>query len=327
MLDDLNDLYYFANVVEHGGFAAAGRALRQPKSKLSRRVGQLEESLGIRLIERSTRRFRVTDVGVAFYERCKAILNDIDQARAVAAEARSEPRGVVRCSCPTGLVEEVMRPVPELLLHHPGLRLQLVAVDRPVALIDERVDVAIRVRVSFDSDAELTVRSLHRARKILVAAPTWARRIGTATDVRVLSTISTLASTDDQNEVTWELVHEDGTRCRVQHKPRFACTDFTALRAAAVAELGVSFLPEGSCAAALASGALVHVLPAWSGDDAIVHLVFTTRRGLPPAVRALIDHLVSRMGEPPSLKPVEPERHPPRGRPAQSRRLRTREPT
>ena len=297
---DLNDMFYFAKVVEHGGFAAAGRALRQPKSKLSRRVGQLEAGLGVRLIERSTRRFRVTDIGVAFYERCRAILDDVDQARALAAEARSEPHGVVRCSCPTGLVETVARTVPELLLRHPRMRLQLVATDRRVSLIDERVDVAIRVRESLDSDAAFTVRPLQRNNRILVAAPAWARHLGSTTDVHVLATTPTLSTTDDANELTWELVHQDGTVRSVRHQPRFGCADFASVRAAAIAELGVAFLPRHSCGAALESGQLVQVFPSWTGAEGMVHLVFTTRRGLPPAVRALIDHLVTRLGDRPS---------------------------
>src|SRR6266404_7596816 len=100
MRADLNDYVYFAEVVAHGGFAAAGRALRAPKSTLSRRIAGLEARLGVRLIERSTRRFRVTEVGQAFYERCRTIMLDVQQANAVASEALGEPRGVIRCSCP-----------------------------------------------------------------------------------------------------------------------------------------------------------------------------------------------------------------------------------
>jgi hypothetical protein len=102
---DLNDYAFFVEVVTYGGFAAAGRALRAPKSTLSRRIAGLEARLGVRLIERSTRRFRVTEVGQAFYERCRTIVMDVRQADAVVSEALGEPRGVVRCSCPLGFVE------------------------------------------------------------------------------------------------------------------------------------------------------------------------------------------------------------------------------
>src|SRR4051794_8124614 len=100
MVHDLNDLYFFAAVVDHGGFAAAARALGQPKSSLSRRVSRLEERLGVRLIERSTRRFAVTEVGQAFYRHAKAAVAEAEQAEEVAAQVTGEPRGVVRVSAP-----------------------------------------------------------------------------------------------------------------------------------------------------------------------------------------------------------------------------------
>src|SRR5580693_10211866 len=108
-MQDLNDLYYFAHVVANGGFAPAGRVLRVPKSKLSRRIAQLEASLGVRLIERSNRRFRVTEVGQAFYARCRGLLLEAEGALAVAAETKGEPHGLVRFSCPTGMLD-VVRP-------------------------------------------------------------------------------------------------------------------------------------------------------------------------------------------------------------------------
>ena len=153
---DLNDYLLFAEIVGHGGFAAAGRALRMPKSTLSRRVAALEARLGVRLIERSTRRFRVTEVGQAFHERCRAILLEVQQAEAAVSEALGEPRGTVRVSCPLGLVESLSATFAAFLQRFPKVRLQVVALDRPVDLIAERVDVAIRVRVALDTDAALT---------------------------------------------------------------------------------------------------------------------------------------------------------------------------
>ena len=107
MRADLNDYAYFADVVAHGGFAAAARAQREPKSKLSRRIAGLEQRLGLRLIERSSRRFRVTDTGQAFYERCRAILAEAEQAEALVMQAQAEPYGRIRFSCPTGMIEPI----------------------------------------------------------------------------------------------------------------------------------------------------------------------------------------------------------------------------
>ena len=134
MAPDLNDYALFAEVVTHGGFAAAGRALRAPKSTLSRRIAGLEARLGVRLIERSTRRFRVTEIGQAFYERCRIVVMDVAQADAVVSEALGEPRGVVRCSCPLGLVEALSSTFVDFMKAFPKAKLQVVAVDRGSAL-------------------------------------------------------------------------------------------------------------------------------------------------------------------------------------------------
>jgi DNA-binding transcriptional LysR family regulator len=134
MKRDLNDFAYFAEVVRHGGFAPAGRALREPKSKLSRRIARLEERLGLRLIERTSRRFRVTDIGRTFYERCRAIQGEAEQAEALVAQAQAEPHGRIRFSCPTGLVEVVAGSVHHFLRAYPRVELQMIAADRPVDL-------------------------------------------------------------------------------------------------------------------------------------------------------------------------------------------------
>ncbi|MDE1992924.1 MAG: LysR family transcriptional regulator [Rhizobiaceae bacterium] len=290
MRTDLNDLMYFAEVVNHGGFAAAGRALREPKSKLSRRVAGLEARLGVRLIERSSRRFRVTDVGQSFYERCKAMLAEAERAETIIAETQSEPYGLVRMSCPTGLVEPISGLVTQFLDRYPKVRLQLVAIDRAVDLIEERIDVALRVRTSLDGDASLTMRSLGNSIRILVATPQIASRIADITDLALLPT---LATTDDQAEVDWYLETDDGRTHVLRHTPRLGCADFTSVRAAAIAGLGVALLPDHSCKQALDQGTLARVLPAWRGVQGLVHLVFTTRRGLPPAVRKFIDSLAA----------------------------------
>ncbi|MEB2847939.1 LysR family transcriptional regulator [Rhizobiales bacterium RZME27] len=290
MRSDLNDLVYFAEVVSHGGFAAAGRALREPKSKLSRRIAGLEARLGVRLIERSSRRFRVTDVGQSFYERCKAMLAEAERAEGLVAEAQSEPHGLIRMSCPTGLVEPISGLVTRFLSQYPKVRLQLVAIDRPVDLIEEQIDIALRVRTSLDGDASLTMRSLGHSIRILVASPQIASRIGSIKDLADHPTLSTV---DDQGEIDWFLETEDGLTHSLRHEPRMGCADFTAVRAAAIAGIGVALLPDHTCRQALEEGKLVRVLPSWRGMKGLVHLVFTTRRGLPPAVRKFIDRLAA----------------------------------
>lgn len=290
MAIDLNDYVLFAEVVAHGGFAAAGRALRQPKSTISRRIAGLEARLGVRLIERSTRRFRVTEVGQAFHERCRLLMLDAQQADAVVAEALSEPHGLVRCSCPVGLIEALSPTFQAYMARYPKVKLQVVAVDRPVDLIAERIDMAIRVRLSLDTDAALTLRTLGRSTRILVADPKLAMRCA-GQPLSFLAELPTLSPTDQIGELEWEFVNAEGAARTVTHTPRMTCGDFGALRDAAAAGLGVAFLPDHSCRELLEAGRLARVFPDWSSRAGIVHVVFTTRRGLPPAVRALIDQL------------------------------------
>ncbi|MEV4934167.1 LysR family transcriptional regulator [Sphingobium sp. LMA1-1-1.1] len=287
---DLNDYAYFAEVVAHRGFAAAGRALREPKSKLSRRIAGLEERLGLRLIERSSRRFRVTDTGLAFYERCRAILAEAEQAETLVLEAQAEPHGRIRFSCPTGMVEPISGLISAFLTRYPKVRLQFVATDRAVDLIEERIDLALRVRTALTSDAALTMRSLGRSTRILVACPGLAGQIK---QVEQLANLPMLATDDAADDLEWHLETEDGHKHAIRTAPRMGCTDMAAVRNAAIDGLGIAILPDHVCREALLTGKLVHVLPAWRGLQGIVHLVFTTRRGLPPAVRALIDHLAA----------------------------------
>ncbi|ATW03888.1 LysR family transcriptional regulator [Sphingorhabdus sp. YGSMI21] len=290
MKTDLNDFAYFAEVVTHGGFAAAARVLHEPKSKLSRRIARLEERLGLRLIERTSRRFRVTDVGQAFYERCRTIQLEAEQAEALVMQAQSEPNGLVRFSCPTGMIELVSDLVGSFLKRYPRMRLQLVATDRAVDLIGERIDLALRVRVALTSDAELTMRSLGSSTRILVAHPAMAAGLN---DCAQLARLPILATNDTDGETEWHLEAEDGRTETCRHEPRLGCSDMAAVREAAIAGLGVALLPYHVCLQALSDRRLVRALPDWRGQKGLVHLVFTTRRGLPPAVRALIDHLAA----------------------------------
>lgn len=290
MKTDLNDFAYFAEVVTHGGFAAAARALNEPKSKLSRRIARLEERLGLRLIERSSRRFRVTDVGQLFFERCRSIQLEAEQAEALVADAQAEPHGVVRFSCPTGMMEAISSLIQRYLQRYPRVRLQLLATDRPVDLIRERIDLALRVRVTLNSDAELTMRSLGRSTRILVASPALANGIHTPEQ---LTQSPTLATNDEDTEAEWTLENPHGKNLTLRHQARLGCGDMVAVREAAIAGLGVALLPYHVCQKAMGEGRLVQVLPEWHGQQGLVHLVFTTRRGLPPAVRALIDLLAA----------------------------------
>ena len=288
-MQDLNDFYYFAEVVAHGGFAAAGRALNIPKSKLSRRIAQLEQRLEARLIERSTRRFRVTEVGQAFYERCRAVLIDAESAEAVVAQARGEAQGLVRFSCPVGLVEPIQPLITAYLTDHPKVRLQILATNKVVDLIEEEIDVALRARTTPETDASLIMRTLATTHAILVASPSLAATLAPDADIGELTKAPTLSV--GGGDGLWTLVAADGEVRRIGHAPRFSCGELVGVRLAAVDGLGIALLPERLCRAELADGRLVQVFSPWRSPEGAVYLVFTSRRGLPPAVRIFIDYL------------------------------------
>lgn len=303
-MPDLNALYYFAEVVKHGGFAPAGRALGAPKSKLSRHITQLEVRLGIRLIERSSRRFRVTEVGQAFYERCRSMMTEAEAAEAIVAAVRSEPHGLVRFSCPLAMMEPLAPVLNTYLERHPRVRLQIVAATTSVDLIDGQVDVALRVRAGLDHDASLIMRSLWVSRRILVASPAIATTMEPGAPVSLLCSLPTLSTANAAGDETWTLLGPDDKEHVVRHQARLISGDLSVLRGASIAGLGVALLPDHLCRRPLSDGSLLHVFPEWRAQDGIVHLAFTTRRGLPPAVRALIDHLAVHLREDAVLAPA-----------------------
>src|ERR1700757_2260395 len=156
---NLNDLRYFALIVEHGGFSAAERATHLTKSKLSRRVALLEEHLGVRLIQRSTRRLSLTEAGRAFHEHCAAILVEAEAAQQAVEQLRAAPSGTVRLTCPMAIAQfYVARIVADFMRDHPKVRVEIESTDRTVNLIEERIDVAVRVRASGLEDPGLVTR-------------------------------------------------------------------------------------------------------------------------------------------------------------------------
>jgi DNA-binding transcriptional LysR family regulator len=288
---DLNDLSFFASVVESGGFSAAARALNMPKSRLSRRVAALEQRLGVRLLERSTRRFKVTEVGQDVYRHARAALTEAEAIDEVVSRIRAEPQGLVRISCPIGIDRLLGAALPVFLERYPKLRVQVLVSNRRVDLIDESVDVAIRVRDKLDTDAELQLRVISRTGGVLVATAAFVAAHGAPRAPADLAGLPTLSLTDRPGLDHWSLISESGEIAEVAHEPRVSASAFPLLRAAALAGVGVALLPEYTARELIEQGALVRLLPQWASPQGIVHMVFTSRRGLLPGVRAVIDFL------------------------------------
>lgn len=289
---DFNDLHYFVQVVEHGGFAPAGRALSQPKSKLSRRIAELEERLGVRLIQRSTRRFAVTDIGQAYYQRCVAMLVEAEAAQDLVVNTHTKPRGVVRLACPTALLDyHLGDALARFMVQYPEVTLHIESTNRRVDVIQEGLDIAIRVRFPPLEDSDLVLKTLGESRQCLLASPSLIARMGGLPTVADIAEWPSLASLQGGRDYVWDLEGHDGAKIRILTQPRMVTDDRIALWRAAVQGVGVVMLPAEMVHADIAAGRLVQVLPQWQTRVGIVHAVFPSRRGLLPAVRALIDFL------------------------------------
>lgn len=297
-MKDLNDLYYYVHAVERGGFAPAGRALGMPKSKLSRRIGRLEERLGVRLIQRSTRHFAVTEIGQAYYSHCKAMLVEAEAADETIEMTRSEPRGIVKMSCPTALLDaRVDEMIASYMAQNPRVEIHLDATNRRVDVLGERLDFAVRVRPPPLEDSDLVVRILGQRTQCLVAAPTLIERFGMPQVPADLSLFPTLDLGLPQNQHVWKLQGPDGARADIVHRPRLVTRGMWMLRAAAAAGVGVAQMPLMMVRDMLEDGKLVKVVPQWAPRREIIHVVFPSRRGLLPSVRSLINFLAARFAE------------------------------
>lgn len=293
-MHDLNDLYFFVQVVDHGGFAPAARALGVAKSRLSRRIAQLEERLGARLIQRSTRRFSVTEVGQTYYQHCKAMLVEAEAAEEAVAITRAEPRGVVRMSCPVALAEtRVGEMLARFMVRHPAVDIQLEASNRRVDPVGEGLDLAIRVRPPPLQDSDLVLRVLAERRQCLVASPALVERNGMPAVPADLHHFPSLDLGTAQSEHIWHLHGPDGAQASIHHRPRYITQGMTALRMAAVAGAGIVQLPIMFMREELARGDLIHLIPGWAPRTEIIHAVFPSRRGMLPSVRALVDFLAA----------------------------------
>ena len=290
-MQDLNDLYLFVQAVDHGGFAAAARALGLQKSKVSRRIGLLEDRLGVRLIQRSTRRFSVTEIGQEYYRRCVAMLVEAEGAQTVIDQSRAEPCGVVRLSCPTGLLAfQFGELLGRFMALYPAVELHVESTNRRVDVIGEGFDLAIRVRPPPLTESELVMRRFDERTIRIVASPDLLKQRA----ITLPADLAGLPSLDfgpAGGEHRWRLTHIDGSVAEVRHAPRLVTDDMAVLRDAALAGAGAVRLPTLVVWNDLQAGRLVTVLPDWKPSNEIVHAVFPSRRGLLPSVRALLDFL------------------------------------
>ena len=295
-MQDLNDMVFFAEVAERGGFAAASRALGIPKSRLSRRVADLEHQLGVQLMQRSTRRLSLTPAGELYLRHCAAMRDAAQTAAEAVAQVQTEPSGTVRLSCPVTLAQSSVGPLlPQFMARYPAVRIEMRVLNRPVDPVEEGVDLALRVRAEIEDSATLVAKTFGTSRGLLIATPELLRRQGPIQTPADLSKIDTVTMSTSEGRTSWRLEGPGGRVTVHTHTPRYVADDLLTVKYAVLQGTGASVLPDYMCRNELRAGSLVEVLPGWGPAPGITHAMFPARRALVPAVRRLIDFLVDNL--------------------------------
>jgi len=293
---NLNDFFYFVQVVDRGGFTAAGRSLGVPKSTLSHRIQQLENRLGVRLLNRTSRRFGMTDTGQEFYRHAAAMLREAEEAETAIRHRLSEPAGTVRCTAAVATVQFAMREmVTDFLIRYPKVDLTVHATDQKVDIVGENYDVAIRAHSDPLPDSTLVRRKLAPAPWFLFAGAKYLEANNPPKTPRDLVKHPALFMMRTGFAPAWRLRHSGKGKEEFVGalKPRLLSDDMIGLKEAAIAGLGIAALPGYVCRQEVRAGSLRQVLPSWLADDTTITALIPYRQGLLPAVRVFVDHLAA----------------------------------
>lgn len=292
---NLTDAHYFVQVVHQNGFAAAARKLELPKSTISSRVAELELSLGVRLLNRTSRQIALTQTGEEFYRHATDLIANAVRVEETMRSGLKEPSGTIRLTTTTELSEYVLcNLLPTFLGRHPKVRIMEEATDRVIDIIAEGFDVAIRGHNSALADSSLIQRHLAKAPWILFAGANYLKEQGVPSQVDDLEKHSALTLARP-SMATWQLTKPDEAPRVVTLAPRFRTNSMVSLKMATCANLGIAALPGYICRREIEDGSLVPVLPDWKVMDASFSLVIPYRLGVPPGVRALLDFLAAEL--------------------------------
>lgn len=289
---DLNQLFYFAKIVEYGGISEASKHLRIPKSKLSRHLAALEEELGVRLIHRTTRHFSVTDIGQTYYTHCQAMLDKAEIAQASIMEAQTKPRGLIRITCPVTLLHmSVEDMITSFMKENPEVDMIVDATNRRVDLVHEGVDIALRVIKPPFEDSEYVMKRLSIREQVLVASPDLIEQFGEIHTPKDLHIYPSMVHNQYRDRNHWEFLDHYNNTTIVPFNPKFMTTDLSLLKKAALNGIGIVKVPLMVVHDDVKSGKLIKILPDWHFQDEVVHAVYPSRRGVIPAIRSFLDHL------------------------------------
>jgi DNA-binding transcriptional LysR family regulator len=298
MATETYELVVFHSVVKHASYAKAAEDLTLSPSGVSRIVTRLEERLGVRLVQRTTRKLSLTEAGAAFHARTSQILLDLADAEAELQTAQLRPRGTLKATASVVFGQLYLGPlIPELLAHFPELSIDLSLTNRFVDLVDEGIDLAIRIGSLTDS--RLIARRLCNNKRVLVATPGYLRQHGTPKSLADLRDHDCILFTAFAKPREWRLIGPEGP-ATVNVSGRLATNNVEVASTAAKQGLGITVGATLSVGKALLSGELVRVLPEYEFEPTAVFAVYPSARQLSTKVRATVDFLVERMTDPPS---------------------------
>ncbi len=291
-MENTSEMAVFVRVVEAGNFSASARELRLTPSAVSKLIGRLEERLGARLLNRTTRRVSLTEEGRTFYQRCTPILAAIDEAERAVTELHGVPRGLLKVNSSTAFGQYHIEPlIPDFLARYPDLRIQLTLSESFVNLVEEEVDVAIRIIAQLP-DSSLIARKLGSARRMVVASPAYLERHGVPRTPGDLKDHNCLRLSTATHFNQWEFKGPDGPR-RIEIGGNFEVNNATGLHNAALVGLGLIRAADFIVAADVQSGRLVAVLADYeTHTETNIYAVYPHNRHLSPKVRAFVDMLV-----------------------------------
>ncbi|VWD07434.1 LysR family transcriptional regulator [Burkholderia lata] len=292
-MERLEDLLFFAEVVEHAGFSAAARSLGLPRSKLSRRIAELEARMGVRLLQRNTRRVSLTPAGEAVYDHARAIAHEAREAFNVATKFTDEPRGLLRvASSPTIAANALMPVIAAFLARYPALRVLVNAADQSTDVIGERVDLAFRVASAPLDDSSLVMRTVSAMPMVLAASAALVAAHGPLTHPEQIAALGWIALASQDGPRSLRFVRPDDDDYMLRAVPRLMCANMQVLHSAVTAGLGVAALPRYLCTDLLASGKLVDAFAPdspWRPDASFVVALMPNRQGITLTTRVFLE--------------------------------------
>lgn len=295
---DLNDIVVFTKVAETKSFTGAADALGLPKSTVSRKLAQLEERLGVRLVQRTTRKLALTEIGEAYYERCAAIVSDVQAAEQLVTDMQATPRGRLRVTASVDFSSRFLGAIIADFLHqHPDINIELEATDRIVDLIEEGFDLAVRFGQMPEST--LIARKLTTLQLMLCASPDYLARRGTPAAIEDLDEHDHVLFTPSSRNQNWTLVGPNGQTAEFGRPARLASNNLATVVDAARSGAGITLISEFMVTNEVKAGTLVPVLPEWKTRQAEAHAVYPARQNVPPRLTLFLDHLTKALNPPP----------------------------